>query len=123
MLNCAKKTFFLHLNSCEISAKNHYHTLRNRLKFSFVYIYAFQDYFGSITYINFHLVSNDIFVFDSFNHPDLKSQKKIKKKKNQCIYIYICVKSIFVDSVFSCMIFTQHRTCSYYSNERIKYIG
>ena len=31
MLYCAKKIFLLHLNSCKISAKNHYHTLRNRL--------------------------------------------------------------------------------------------
>ena len=31
MLNCAKKIFLLYLNSCKISAKNHYHTLRNRL--------------------------------------------------------------------------------------------
>ena len=33
MRNCAKKIFLLHLNSCKISAKNHYHTLRNRLKY------------------------------------------------------------------------------------------
>ena len=31
MLNCAKKIFLLHLNSCKISVKNHYHTLRHRL--------------------------------------------------------------------------------------------
>ena len=38
MLNCAKKIFPLHLNSCKISAKNHYHTLRNRLSYQFTFV-------------------------------------------------------------------------------------
>ena len=41
MLNCAKKVFHLQLNSCKISAKNHYQTLGNTLYLLFL---SLQEY-------------------------------------------------------------------------------